>query len=69
MVIVRLKGLASARKKMADGSVRTYWYAWRGGPRIDAEPGSAAFMAEYTRHVSAKPALVQAGTVAELIRL
>lgn len=69
MVIVRLKGLASARKKMADGSVRAYWYAWRGGPRIDAEPGSAAFMAEYTRHVSAKPAVVQAGTVAELIRL
>lgn len=32
MARVRLKGIAKVRKKLADGSVREYHYAWRGGP-------------------------------------
>ena len=39
---VHLKGIHSVRSK---GCV--YHYAWRGGPRIKAEPGSPAFMREY----------------------
>ena len=35
MVRVNLKGIA---KVTAKG--RTYWYAWRGGPRLRGEPGS-----------------------------
>ena len=39
---VHLKGIHSVHSK---GCV--YHYAWRGGPRIKAEPGSPAFMREY----------------------
>ena len=42
MVKVDLKGIA---KVTAAG--RTYWYAWRGGPRLRGEPGSPEFMASY----------------------
>ncbi len=27
--------------------VKTYWYAWKGGPRLAAEPGSPEFIATY----------------------
>jgi hypothetical protein len=37
---VRLKGINSFTTRLADGTVKTYWYAWKGGPRIDAEPGT-----------------------------
>jgi integrase len=42
MVNIELKGIA---KVTAKG--RTYWYAWRGGPRLRGEPGSPEFMASY----------------------
>ena len=44
---VRLKGLNSKRKTLADGSVVTYWYAWKGGPRLKGEPGTPEFVASY----------------------
>jgi integrase len=46
MVRVDLKGIA---KVTAKG--RTYWYAWRGGPRLRGEPGSPEFVACYNRAV------------------
>lgn len=49
---VRLKGINSKRKRLATGEVRTYWYAWKGGPRLDGEPGTAEFMASYEAAVS-----------------
>jgi len=51
---VRLKGINSKRKKLADGSVRTYYYAWKGGPRLDGEPGTPQFLASYHAAVSTK---------------
>jgi integrase len=33
------------RKRLASGEVRTYRYAWRGGPAINGEPGSPEFLA------------------------
>jgi integrase len=42
MVKVDLKGIA---KVAAKG--RAYYYAWRGGPRLRGEPGSAEFIASY----------------------
>jgi integrase len=42
MVKVDLKGIA---KVTAKG--RTYYYAWRKGPRLRGEPGSPEFMASY----------------------
>ena len=44
---VRLKGLNSKRKRLAGGSFRTYWYAWKGGPPLRGEPGTPEFMASY----------------------
>jgi integrase len=45
----RLKGLNRSRKKLADGTIVTYFYAWRGGPRLEGAPGSPEFMASYNR--------------------
>jgi integrase len=64
---VTLKGLHSATKKLADGRRVTYYYAWRGGPRIEGEPGTPEFMAAYNEEVAAriKP---PAGVLMELTR-
>jgi integrase len=51
---VRLKGLHSATKELADGRRVKYHYAWRGGPRIEGEPGTPEFMAAYNEAVSRK---------------
>lgn len=42
MVAVSLKGVCKVRSKG-----RTYWYAWRGGPRLSGEPGTPEFVASY----------------------
>ena len=34
VVRVKLKGINSISKRLADGTKVTYWYAWKGGPRI-----------------------------------
>jgi integrase len=44
---VRLKGLNSVSKRLADGTMRTYWYAWKGGPALRGEPGTPEFIASY----------------------
>lgn len=46
MVTVDLKGIAKSKAKG-----RTYYYAWRGGPRLRGEPGSPEFMASYNAAV------------------
>lgn len=66
---VRLIGVHRVRKLLADGSIRVYHYAWRGGPRIEAEPGTREFMAEYTRLTMAKPKQEASLNMAALIHL
>jgi integrase len=44
---VRLKGINSVTKRLADGTRRTYWYAWKGGPPLRGEPGTPEFTASY----------------------
>lgn len=39
---VELKGIAKASAKD-----RTYYYVWRGGPRLTRDPGSPEFVASY----------------------
>lgn len=51
---VRLKGINSVKKKLADGSVKTFYYAWKGGPRLEGEPGSPEFHASYNAAVETK---------------
>jgi integrase len=44
---VHLKGIHSATVKLAGGKRVTYWYAYRGGPRLVGEPGDSEFVASY----------------------
>lgn len=46
MVRIDLKGITKTKAKG-----RTYYYAWRGGPRLQGEPGSPEFMASYNEAV------------------
>jgi integrase len=64
---VRLKGLNSIRKRLADGSFVTYFYAWKGGPRLSGEFGSPAFIASYHEAVSARKE-APAGVIFALLR-
>lgn len=52
MPVVRLKGLEKSTKRLRDGGTVTYWYAWRGGPRLPGTPGSPEFMAAYNAAVA-----------------
>jgi integrase len=51
---VRLRGINSKRKKLADGSFRTYYWAWKGGPPLRGEPGTPEFVASYNEAVAKK---------------
>ena len=53
---IELKGINSVNKRLADGTRRTYWYAWKGGPRLRGEPGTPEFMASYNAAVAQKVA-------------
>jgi integrase len=53
-VRVRLKGINSRRKKLADGSIKTYYWAWKGGPPLRGKPGSPEFIASYNEAVAEK---------------
>ena len=51
---VRLKGINSKTKVLSDGTKRTYWYAWKGGPRIEGQPGTPEFIASYNAAVATR---------------
>ena len=51
---VRLKGINSITKKLADGTRRTYRYAWKGGPPLRGEPGSPEFVHSYNEAIAHK---------------
>src|ERR1700704_1047700 len=51
---VRLRGINRAVKRLADGTVKTFWYAWRGGPRLQGEPGTPEFIASYNAACAGK---------------
>ena len=44
---VQLKGVHRVQKRLAGGRIRTYYYAWRGGPRLKGDPGSPEFVVSY----------------------
>jgi len=51
MVRVDLKGIAKATSKG-----RTYYYAWRGGPRLRGKPGTPEFVASYNEAIESRRA-------------
>lgn len=51
VVVAVLKGVHKVKIKRPDSTVqKVYYYAWRGGPRIHAKPGTEAFALEYAEH-------------------
>jgi len=51
---VRLKGINSITKTLADGSERTYYYAWKGGPPLCGEPGTPEFVHSYHEAIASR---------------
>lgn len=64
---IRLKGINSNTKKLADGARRTYWYAWKGGPRLPGKPGDPEFIAAYNAAVARKVE-PQVGTLLSILQ-
>jgi len=48
------KGLHWTSVTLADGTKKTYYYAWRGGPRLAGEYGSPEFISSYNAAVATK---------------
>jgi hypothetical protein len=46
-VRVVLKGIHKVKRRLANGETRLHFYAWRGGPAINAKPGTPEFVREY----------------------
>ena len=63
---VRLKGINPVRKRLADGTWKTYWYAWKGGPPLRGEPGTPEFIHSYNEAVARKVATPQGTLLAPL---
>lgn len=56
-----------ATARLADGSIRVYRYAWRGGPRIEGDPGSPEFEAAFAAAVRERREGPTKGTLAGLV--
>lgn len=57
--------LVGLHKVQAKG--RTYYYAWRGGPRMKAKYGTIAFTQEFARLTKQRPEVSKGETVGKLI--
>src|SRR5215469_16746470 len=65
---MRLKGINSITKRLADGRLRTYYYAWKGGPPLRGEPGTPEFVASYNEACATKKAVPTGVLLALLFR-
>jgi len=65
----KLVGVHKVNVKLADGTVTTYYYAWRGkgAPRILSKPGTKAFTHEYVRLMRDRPQPALENTIGSLI--
>jgi integrase len=48
----KLPGVASATKRLADGTLRRYYYAWRGGPMLKSDDGKPLAPADPVFHAA-----------------
>lgn len=65
---VKLKGVNVARVRLASGEIETYYYAWRGGPRLVGKPGSPEFVQSYNdAHEAQKSKRGTTGTLLSLL--
>ncbi|WP_127142871.1 tyrosine-type recombinase/integrase [Pelagibacterium montanilacus] len=63
----RLVGVHRVKVRLAGGTLAEYHYAWRGGPRIKADPGSHAYLVEYTRLTRDRADAKREGLFPELV--
>ena len=63
---VRLKGVNSRTKRLADGTLKTYYWAWKGGPALPGKPGSPEFVAAYNAAIARK-VMPSAGVLLSLL--
>ena len=52
--------------KLKNGERVTYWYAWKGGPRLPGEYGSTEFTRAFLEAVEARSAPILKGTLSDL---
>jgi integrase len=64
---IRLRGINSITKRLADGTTRTYRYAWKGGPPLRGEPGTAAFVHSYNEAIASK-AVTPQGVILSILQ-
>ena len=62
-----LKGLHKVRRRLASGGHSLHFYAWRGGPKIEAPHGTPAFVAEFQRLTADRNKRHPDGTLQSLI--
>lgn len=70
-MFTELDGVHRVRKRLADGTIRYYYYAWRGGPRMASDPKDLrAFVTEWLRLTRLRPAPAdeEPRVLADLIR-
>lgn len=65
---VDLPGVHRVKKRLADGSIQYYFYAWRGGPRITAKPNTQAFVSEFLKLSRNREDTPFVGRLSEIIR-
>jgi integrase len=53
-VQVALKGVHRVKRRLAAGGFAVHYYAWRGGPKIDADPQSPEFIAQFRAFTAAR---------------
>jgi integrase len=51
---INAKGLHWTVAKLANGTKKTYWYAWRDGPRLTGDYGSPEFIASFNAAIATK---------------
>ena len=64
---VRLRGINRVTKRLADGTVKTYHFAWKSGPALRGAPGSPEFVASYNEAV-VRRALPATGTLLSILQ-
>jgi hypothetical protein len=67
MAHVKIKGINKVSKRLADGSIRIYYYHRSTGAPLPGSPGSPEFLTAYTEAETTTPR--DTGTVAALIRM
>lgn len=62
-----IKGLHKTTSRLSDGTVRIYWYAWKGGPRLEGDPGTPTFDASYRQAIRERDRRRHGDTLAGLV--